>query len=169
MKLLVSVDEGDNEKALEAAKQVMGRGVSRQDGLPSMVPNDVTKWVGRVWDHIEQALRDTYSQGKEAARSAIESVAAQMQAAARELGDRVADVERILRERLDSYFQTLVDAALGRLRPTIRIGSRELSATGASIQQSIKLHGSLKAKLDEICEFVAESEFEVTVSYGSAE
>src|SRR5437773_4301088 len=46
--------------------------------------------------------------------------------------------------------------ALQRVRPTISVGGHELMMATVTIEQKIKLSGSLKASLEEICEFVAE-------------
>jgi hypothetical protein len=169
MNLLVTISEEDQEASFDVARTIGLIRVSREGGLPSPVPDLVARWAGRLWEHAEHALRETYVRGRAAAQSAIDAVGRQIEAAAAELGERMVEVERIIRERLDAYFQALVDAAMGRLRSSVRIGTVELLASGASIQQTIRFSGSLKAKLDEICEFVAESELEVTVSYGSGE
>jgi hypothetical protein len=169
MNVLLFLDDDALEIAFEAARAVNVRAVSRVDGLPTFVPDAVLSWSERIWDTVEQALRDAYRDGRRAAQSAIDAVAAKMSDAAAALGDQLVQLEQIIRQRLDTYFQSLVDAAFSRLRSTIKIGDRELIADGATIQQTIKFTGSVKAKLDEICSFVAESQLQVSVSYKGAE
>ena len=84
-------------------------------------------------------------------------MATKMREAAGALGEQLSELEEIIRLRLDAYFHSLIDKAL-RIRPTTQIGDRQLIADGATIQQSIKFTGSVKAKLDDICSFVAENQ-----------
>jgi|SRR4051794_4027380 hypothetical protein len=168
MNVVIFLNDDVLEVAFEAGRAVNIRAVSRTDGLPTFVTDAVLSWSERIWDSVEQALRDAYRDGRGAAQSAIDAVAAKMNEAAAALGERAVDLERIIREKLDACFQTLVDTALSRLRSTIKIGDRDLIADGATIQQTIKFTGSVKAKLDEICSLVAESQLQVSVSYKAA-
>lgn len=165
MNLPLIVDVDAQESALQVARKVHLQAVSRSEGLPTFAIDDVMTWAEKVWDSVEQALRDAYGEGLGAARLAIEAVVAKMEEAASSLGDRLTQLEEVLRQRLDAYLQSLIDNAFSRLRPAIKVGDRELFADGATIQQSIKFTGSVKAKLDEICSFVAENQLQVSVSY----
>jgi hypothetical protein len=169
MNVLVYLDETAFEAAFVKARAVQAPIVSRKDGLPAFTPDAVLSWAERIWDSVEQALRDAYRDGRGAAQAAIDTVGAKIREAAAALGDQLSQLEEIIRQRLDAYFQSVVDAALGRIRSTIRIGDKELTADGATIQQSVKLSGSVKSKLDEICSFLAENQIEVSVSYKRAE
>jgi len=51
-----------------------------------------------------------------------------------------------------------VEGALARVQPTIKVAGREIAIRGVTIEQTLHMSGSLKASLEEICEFVAEGE-----------
>lgn len=165
MNLVLFLDEASFEAAFERARAINVLAVSRKDGLPAFMPDALRSWVERIWDAVEQALRDAYRDGRHAAQAAIDAVEKKMQEAAQALDNQLTELEEMIRMRLDAYFQTLVDAALRRIRSTIRIGESELAADGATIQQSVKFSGAVKAKLDDICSFVAENQLQVSVSY----
>jgi hypothetical protein len=167
MNLVVSIDEDSFEKAFIVARKIEAHSLSRVQGLPAPVIDAVTRWVARAWDDIEQALRDAYEQGRGAAATAIQKVEAVLRQAATEIGDKVADVEAALRRRLDAWIDDIVNAALARIRATIKIGTRELTATSATIEQTLRLSGSIKTKLDELCSFIAEGQLAVSVEYAS--
>jgi hypothetical protein len=166
MNLIVTIDEAVQEEALEAARNLNTRSISREGGLPAPLSDVIQRWVDRAWDQIEQALRDALREGRAAAQDAIEATTNVLSEAANELGDRVTEVEMLLRQRLDVYFRGQIERSFARVQSTITIGERKLVATGATVAQTLKFSSSLKAKLDDICSFLAESQIAVTVSYG---
>jgi hypothetical protein len=62
--------------------------------------------------------------------------------------------------------QTVIESALARIHSSIKVGGQEISISGVGIEQKLMISGSLKASLEEICEFVAEGELTVSAHYG---
>jgi hypothetical protein len=122
-------------------------------------------WIERMWDQAEQAIRDAYTCGRDVAQEAIRSVSEEIKTAASELGEDIKLFEEQIRERLDTYFRKVVDAALGRVRSAIRIGNRELVASSATIKQTLRFTGTINTKLEDICSFVSEGQLAIEVSY----
>src|SRR5262245_27589998 len=105
MNLIVTIDEESQDEALAAARKITLRSVSRNEGLPAPVGDNIIRWVDRVWDQIEQALRDAFKEGRDVAQAAVTAATKVLTEAAGELGKRIEEVEALLRKRLDAYLQ----------------------------------------------------------------
>jgi len=83
------------------------------------------------------------------------------------LGQGADKVRTVIAARLSDYIQETIDGALQRVRSSISVGGKELTMASVTIEQKIRLSGSLKASLQEVCEFVAEGEISLSAEYGS--
>jgi hypothetical protein len=126
---------------------------------------DVRVWAERLWEQAQVALVNARQKGMEAARPYIASFSAMLDEIAEKaqehatiIGDRVA-------ERMNTYVQGSIDSALSRLQPTLTVDSRKMRISNVTVEQKIKLSGSLKASLEGICEFTAEGELTLAVEY----
>jgi hypothetical protein len=169
MQLLVILTDEVHTAALRHAR-TLGRGSPLPPHLMNaMLDDEIATWVGKVWNEVESAIRRACSDGYESARSVIEKVSERLSEVTARFAERAEEVRGIITARLNDYLQQAIDGALRSVRSTIAIGGRDLKITNVTIEQGIKLSGSLKASLDSICEFIAEGEISLTAEYGAKE
>ena len=77
-------------------------------------------------------------------------------------------IRQAITARIGVYLKDVIDQALESVRPSIVVGGSTLAVTSVTIDQKLKLSGSLKASLESICEFIAEGEISLAAEYGSA-
>lgn len=169
MKLLVIVSDAVHSDALRQARE-LGKSLP----LPAYVLNaplddETDTWIDRIWDTMEGALRYAYREGLDAARPLIEQVSELMAELTNKFAQRAEEVRAVITERLNLYLHRAIDGALQRVRPTISVGGCELKMISVTVEQRINLSGSLKASIEEICEFVAEGEISLSAEYGAKE
>jgi hypothetical protein len=165
--MLVMIDEDVNTAAIRAARAVGSATLLAADRLNAPLEDEAENWVTRIWDSTEVALRSAYQQGMAAARPWIDKVSALSQELLTSLGQRADKVWTVISARLSTYVQKAIDGALQHVRPTITVGGKELAMTTVTVEQKISLSGSLKASLQEVCEFVAEGEITLSAEYGA--
>lgn len=169
MKLLAIIDDKVHSNALRRARE-LGRNVPLSaDVLNAPLDDETDTWIDRIWDTMEGALRCAYHEGINSARNLIEKVSGLMTELTSNLARRVEDVRAVITQRLNTYLRNVIDGALLRVQPAIDISGRELKMTRVTVEQRIKLSGSLKASLESICEFVAEGEISLSAEYGAGE
>jgi hypothetical protein len=165
MALLVILSSDVHITALRTARDV-GKGAPLPSNLMNaMLDEETSSWIGRIWDDVEAALGRGYYEGIQAARPYIEKVSVHLIEVASNLAQRADEVRAVITARLNTYLQQAIDGALQRVRPTISVGGHELMMATVTVEQKIKLSGSLKASLEEICEFVAEGEISLSAEY----
>ncbi|MEE8504964.1 MAG: hypothetical protein V3S40_01955 [Kiloniellales bacterium] len=169
MQLLIIISDDVHNVALRQARALDTGAPLSDDVLNALLDDEFRTWVAKVWDNVEGALQRAYSEGIEAARPFIDKVASNLTEATAKIAIRGEELRAMINVRLNLYLQETIDGALGRVRPSITIGGRELVMTNVTIEQRIRMSGSLKASLESICEFVAEGEIALAVVYGSAE
>jgi hypothetical protein len=168
MKLLVTVDDSVHTAALRKARE-LGEGPTLPGTvLHAMLDDDVSSWVRRIWDDAEAAIRRAYHEGLDAAQPYIQKVSDRLSELGSATAKHIEEVRAIVTAKLNAYLQETIDGALSRVRGTVSIGGRAFSIEKVTIDQTVKLSGSLKASLEEICEFVAEGEISLSAEYGSA-
>jgi len=161
------VGEDVLDAAFERARSVgAGDGLTVR-GLNAPLDAQMTNWIGPLWDTAESAIRLAWEHGRAAATSLIEQFHTQLQELSTVAGNAASAVCRAITERLNEFFQGLVEGALARVQPTIKVAGREIAIRGVTIEQTLHMSGSLKASLEEICEFVAEGEISVSAEYGA--
>ena len=167
MELLIILSDDVHVAALRHAR-ALGSGEKLPAHLMNaMLDDEIEVWVRKIWDPVEAALREAFSQSVTAARSYIDEAVRQLNELVSQLGKKAEQVRAIIAARLNEYLKQAIDGALQRVRPTITVGTNELKVASVTIEQKIKLSGSLKASLEEICEFVAEGEITLSAEYGS--
>ena len=169
MNMLLIIGEDLHEAALRHASSVPKQGATLASGaLYTVLPEESSKWIERLWDQIEHALSTAWDQGKEAARHIVDDFHSELVAAGHEIGEHLQTVRAALRERLNTYLHDIIEGALARVQPEITIGGRQVAIKSVKIDQTVKLSGSLKASLEDICEFVAEGEMSLSAEYAIA-
>lgn len=169
MELLITVNDDLLTSALRKARE-MGKGTPLpSDLMNAMLDDETSGYIARIWDDVEAALGRAYREGVHAARPFIEKVSVHLAEVGSKLAKHADEVRRIISARLNTCLQEIIDGALQRVRPVISVGGGELKIASVTIEQTIKLSGSLKASLEEVCEFVAEGEIALSAEYGTKE
>lgn len=169
MQLVAIIGQDLFSSALRRASDI-GRGVPLPAGLLHAPLDDDTKtWIERIWSTVLGALQHAYREGIGAAQPLVYKAAEQFSELSATLKGRVDDVRAAIAERLNAFLRDMVEGALARVQSVIKVGGREIAMTGVTIEQKIKVTGSLKASLEEICSFVAEGEMTLSATYGSAD
>lgn len=168
MTIFALVTDEVHINALREARQL-----GRERPLPAHVLNaplddEGTTWVDRIWDKVEGALRRAYRDGLDAARELIDEAIALTRDLATHFARRADEVRAMISERLGDYLRRIIDGALDRVSSAIRVGESTLVVTKITVEQRIKLSGSLKASLESICALVAEGEITLSAEYGRA-
>jgi hypothetical protein len=165
MELIAIVTEDVHALAIKRA-----RAVGREVPLPAYVLNaplddDTKTWLERIWDVVEDALQKAYHDGMDAARPLIEKASQLVSELTVTITRRAGEVRAAIQERLSTYLQNVVDGALQRVRSNISVGGIDLKVNTVTIEQRVKISGSIKASLDELCEFVADGEISLSAEY----
>jgi hypothetical protein len=169
MQLVALVDYNIFDDALKQASQI-GRDQPLRPGLLHAPPdNDTKNWIERIWDIVEGALLKAYQEGMDAARPLVHKVSEHMTELYATAKERAGDIRAVVSERLNAFLRGVIEGALSRIQSTIKVENREIPMTGVTIEQKIKITGSLKASLEEICEFISEGEISLSAKYGSAD
>lgn len=168
MQVVTIIDAMAHREALQAAREI-GRDPGLTAGrLYAALPDDEKGWVERLWASVEHVLQLAWSQGKARAQGALDAVAAELDGMRKALGSLAAEVQDAVTARLSAYVQKLIQNALSTIRTSIDLGGRELPIRDLSIEQKIKISGSLKVSLEGVCEFVADGELTLSATYGAA-
>lgn len=165
MKILAVVNDEVHQNALKQARAIGDGGVPSNDGLKSILDDEVSQWVTRLWDSVEEAITRAYRQGSQAAAAAIEQVNRQLDELLKSSAKAARQVQSIIAERLHTYLQQAVDGALRRVRATINIGGQDLMMRSVTVEQKVNVSTSIKMSLTEICEFVADGEITLSAEY----
>jgi len=169
MLMTIGVTESIHLAALRSAREV-GRDKPLPAGLLNApLDDDSRTWIDDIWDKAETALKRAYKDGMAAARPYIDKATALLGQAAEAVGKAIGDVHAVVMERLNRYLKDAIDGALAQVRPFVSIGGEMLRLRKVTLEQKVTLSGSVKASLEEICEFVAEGEVNLATEYGSAD
>lgn len=159
------VTEKVHSDALKLARAVGGESPLPVGVLNAPLDVECSEWINRLWDLAEGALSKAYRDGVAAARPLIERISAQFSDMAAAVGARLDDIRSVILERLNTYLQASIDGALKRVRASVNVGGVEFKLAKVSVEQKIALSGSLKASLEELCEFVADGEIKLGTDY----
>jgi hypothetical protein len=164
MPILIGEDLLD--AAFSHAGTIGGVGTLPPGGLHAPLDADSKAWLERLWGTAEAAVRRAWQHGKAAAEPLIEefhNLVADLGAKAAHYAD---SVRSFITERMNDFFRGVVELALERIQPTIKVAGLDVKIRGVTVEQTLKMSGSLKASLEELCEFVAEGEIAVSAEYG---
>lgn len=169
MDILLIVGDDIHEAALAQARAIGSVAAAGGHGaLNAPLADDVLRWLDDIWDSAEAALLRARRDGRAAAQSFVDQVGKLVDDAAVALADRYQALRDALLARLNEYLGSVVDAALRLLRPTLTVGTQALPVRSVTVQQHLKLSGSIKASLQEIVAVVAEGQLSVTAEYAEA-
>jgi len=170
MDILVIVGDEVHEAALARARAVgsVAAATAGRGALNAPLPDEVRRWLDRIWDSAEAALLRARREGCAAAQTFVDQVGQLVDEAAAALAERYQALRDALLARLNEYLASVVDAALKLVRPTLTIGTQTLPVRSVTVQQHLKLSGTIKASLQEIVAVVAEGELSVAAEYGGA-
>jgi hypothetical protein len=166
--IVAIVSEDLHLSALRVAEKLGEQGLLSARLLNAPLDDETSSWITRIWDSVESALNTAYHSGIEEARFHISEAAEEISELGSSLKRRANEVRAAIAAKLDAYLQAVIDGALRRVRSSVNIGGRTLELSKVSIEQKVTFSGSLKASLEEICEFVAEGELSLSAEYGSA-
>jgi hypothetical protein len=108
-------------------------------------------------------------QSRGAAEKSMSDALSYMESVCGELGRRAQDLKEVIRQRLQQFLVSIVDGALALVRPQLDIGGNLFALSSVSISHTLKMTGSIKASLEEVCELVSEGQIEVGAEYEKAD
>jgi hypothetical protein len=161
------MERRDLEAALKAARTASQVRASESDrgALHSIDDGSLRGRLEETWDYIADASRKCFEVGKDAAQSAVDQAKEAVTKLLNSAGTRVTQVADDLSARLDVAVQGMIDRALGRLRPTISVGTSSLVLHEISVSQTITFGGSLGGKIDELFTLSSNGQLEVHSIY----
>jgi hypothetical protein len=162
----VLIGEDILEVAFVHAREIGGGAALLPGVLYAPLDDDGKFWLERLWDTAEGAVRSAWQHGRAAAEPLIAKFHEQVAELGAKAADYAASVRRFITERINDFFRTVVAGALERVQPTIKVAGLDVKIRGVTVEQTLKMSGSLKASLEELCEFVAEGEIAVSAEYG---
>jgi hypothetical protein len=165
MVIPVIIDERVHTAALREARSLGGEVPLPPHVLHAPLDDEATTWIDSIWDAMEGAIRRAYREGMDAARPLIERASALIAEMSIGIARRAEDVRAAIVVRLRTYLHGAIDAALASVRSVIIVGGRELQMKSVKVEQRVNLSGSLKASLEETCEFVARGEISLAAEY----
>jgi hypothetical protein len=166
MEVVAIIGPSDVEGALAKASEVGG--AREIAGLAAPLGGALMGRLSEAWEAVRDAIQESFRRGADAARSLVDSAAEKAERIIDEAGARAADLREALTARLQQYLTALIDRALAKVRGTVAVGGTTLNLSGVEIGQTIKLTGSLKVSIHEICSVTSEGELSVTARYGVA-
>lgn len=169
MKLLAIIGEDVHVSAIRTARQLGKQKPFSASVLNAPLDVDASGWFNRIWDAVEAALNSAYRQGMDATKPLIDKVSVMCAELTTGFAKYAEFVQNAIAERLEAYLQATIDGALERVRPKIVVGGAQLKVIGVTLDQKIKLSGSVKGSLTEICQFVAEGEISVGAQYAAGD
>lgn len=165
--MLIIVGDDIHAAALAVARKSGTKKAGASGKLYAPLDDDAEDWLNRIWDATEAALLGARNKGKAAAAELIKRATDLATEAAKALKQRYDAVKARIAQKLNDYVQAVIDGALARIRPTLSVGGRDLPVVKVTMEQRLMISGSVKASLEEVCEFVAEGELTLSAEYGT--
>lgn len=167
MQMIIIVDRNVHELAIASALE-LGTVALPPDVANAFEDESLGAEMRKMWDGVEAALLQAYTNGMSAAREYIRQVSDQIAVLASTAAERANAIRQGIASRLAAYLAKVIDSALEAVRPSIVVGGSTLAVSSVTIDQKVKLSGSIKASLESICEFIAEGEISLSAEYGTA-
>ena len=161
----VFVDENVLDEALDKARMVGAPKGLPVRGLHAPLDETLSSSTNELWDLAEGAVRTSWENGKQAAARLLAEFHEKLEQVRAKVGEGFSTVRRVIVERLNNFFTALVEGALERIQPRIKVAGKSIEMRTVKIEQTLKMSSSLKASLEDICEFVAEGEVAVSAEY----
>lgn len=156
-----------HEEALAAAAAIGADAPLHGDRLNAPTLDAARAWVQRLWDTAEGAIEAAWDDGAEAAAALIERFGAEIAELRTTLAEGARSVLETIAEKLAEYARTVTRRLLRQFEEALAIGGRSFEVKSVTVQQRVKLTGSLKASLKELCSMVSEGEVSVSATYGT--
>jgi len=169
MQLFAIVDNEIFEDSISLARNA---GFDQKFGTGAMhapMSAELDYWVNKIWDVTESTLRLARDAGAGAIAGQLEKLSIGWAEVNEKFKQGAERVRAAIIARLNDFLRRLIEGALSRVQSSIKIGDREIAISGVTIEQKLKLGGSLKASLEEICEFIGEGEISLAANYGTAD
>lgn len=167
MQIMVIVSSNVHRQAIAKARD-FGYVALPDDVMNTITDSSVADDVRKIWTNVESALLHAYNQGMATAREYVQRVGEQFKGLAETAAAKAEAIRQAIMARIGVYLRDVIDAALESVRPSIMVGGSALAVTSITIDQKVKLSGTLKASLESICEFLAEGEISLSAEYGAS-
>jgi hypothetical protein len=163
--LLLATRSDVHEEALAAANALAPEPPLPGGRMNAPSLDDIKAWVTRLWDTAVGAIEAAWEDGAGAAQHLVERFGEELRELRTSFADGAAAVTEMVSEKLAAYVRTLTRRLLRLFEGEITIASRRFEVRGVTVQQRVKMTGSLKASLSDLCSLVSEGEINVTATY----
>ncbi|MBV9566486.1 MAG: hypothetical protein JOY90_39500 [Bradyrhizobium sp.] len=154
-----------HNEALAAADAVGADGAPPVGRLNAPALDDAKLWVTRLWDTAAGAIEAAWEDGRAAAAPLIERFGQEILELRETFAEGAKAVIDLVAERLAEYARTLTRRLMSQFEENLTIGVHRFEVRGITVQQKLKMTGTLKASLHELCSFVSEGEITVSAKY----
>jgi len=165
MQITAIVDSSVFDEALRAARAREPVAGIAPGALYANLSDEGQRWTDTLWGSVEHVLRLAWEQGKAAARTAMDILWAQVDEMRKKLGRRAAEVQDAVLAEVGIFVRKFVNGALARVQQSVTIGTFEYPIQSITVEQKLKISGSLKVSLEGVCEFLSEGELTLSASY----
>lgn len=155
------------EESLRSARDVGRTGTI--PGLAAVLDAGFAGRLAEAWDAVEEALRQGFEHGREAARSYLDSALEKVEKILAQAGAKSRELHHALLERLHTYVQSFTMGALARVSPSVQVGGRPLVLARVQIAHTVILTGSLKTSLTEVFALTSTGEITITADYAAVD
>jgi hypothetical protein len=152
-------------EALAAADAIGSDQQTKVGSLNAPVLDDAALWVSRLWDTATGAIEAAWEDGRGAATALIERFGEEVSELRGSFSEGAAAVIDLVAERLTEYARTLTRRLMSQFEENLTVGGHRFEVRGVTVQQKLKMTGSLKASLSELCSFVSEGDITISASY----
>lgn len=159
--VVAMIRRSDFEAALAAARMI---GAGELTGLAAPLGRTAMARLDKAWNAVEQAMRAAYERGREAADQLIADAVATTEKLLLE-AQRGADLRDELMARMQTWLADIVDRCLQTVRTSVTVGDRALDLAMVQVHHSIRVGGSLKASITDLCSLAADGQLTVVAEY----
>jgi hypothetical protein len=163
--LLLATRRGLHDAALAAANALAAEPPLPAGRMNAPRLDDVKAWVTRLWDTAVGAIETAWEEGAAAAKSLVERFGEELRELRTSFAEGAAAVSEMVAERLAEYARNLTRNLLRQFEGELTLADRRFEVRGITVQQRIKMTGSLKASLNDLCSLVSEGEINISASY----
>jgi hypothetical protein len=163
MEIEIGVDTDVLETALKAGRAVGQTTPGRN--LKAPLQSALLALVDDAWDRVERVLRKAFRATRDALISLQDEAVREVEEVLKKAGAKALEVEAALRERIETYLRSFVNAALQRVPTRITIGDGLLSLVKVQITHKLLLSGTLKTSIDGALSMTTGGELSIQGEY----